>query len=92
MSDKLATRLCCTVFFVGIANFAAFAIVASILGGDAVNGKVQDGHFYLGSHGRYTEVSQATYDYSRAHTHSVWVTHPLAIFAAFAATRIGKKK
>ena len=92
MSDKLATRLCCVVFFVSIANFAAFAIVAAILGGDAVSGKIQDGHFYLGSHGKYTEVSQATYDYSRLHTHSVWVTHPLAILAVFAATRIGKKK
>jgi hypothetical protein len=32
-----------------------------VFGGDALGGKVEDGHFYLGSHGRYTEVSRPGY-------------------------------
>ena len=62
---------------VGMLNFASFMIAALILGGDAVNGKSDGQKYYLGSHGRYTEASQSTFEYSRLHTHSVWITHPL---------------
>ena len=44
-----------------------------------MNGKAQAGRFYLASHGKYTEVSRRTWTYSKFHTISVWITHPLAI-------------
>src|SRR5439155_26242840 len=90
MSNKTLKRICMGVFFAGLANFTAFWIAAVILGGDAEGGRIQDGRYYLSIHGRLTEVSRGTYFYSRAHTHSVWITHPLAILAALAASRIGK--
>lgn len=68
---------------IGILNFACYVIVASILGGDAVNGKTEGGRFYLCEHGRYTEVSESVFEYSRIHTYCVWVTHPLAMFGCF---------
>lgn len=46
-------------------------------GGDALNGFVRDGHYYISSHGVTTEVSKATWDWSRFHSLSIFVTHPL---------------
>jgi hypothetical protein len=56
-------------------NFAAFIIINICIGGDAINGHVKDGHYFLGSHGRYTEVSRAVWTYSYYHTISMWITH-----------------
>lgn len=44
-----------------IISFLVFWITAVIFGGDAVNGKIEDGRFYFGSHGEYTEVSRTAY-------------------------------
>lgn len=92
MSQKTLQKICVTIFFLGLANFAMFLIGAVILGGDAVSGKVEDGHYYLSNHGRLTEVSRGAYIYSRTHTLSVWVTHPLAILAVIAERRMNKNE
>lgn len=71
------------VFVVAVLNFVAFAVAAATLGGDAVNGKVQDGRYYLASHGKLTEVSHAVFTYSRIHCYTLFVTHPLALVFGF---------
>lgn len=71
-----------TLFFIAILNFMTFWIVALVIGGDAVSGKVLGGHYYVSSHGKLTEVSPRVWHYSRAHTISVWVTHPVGILGA----------
>jgi hypothetical protein len=90
MSQRMLQKICITICSLGAASFAAFWIVAVILGGDAASGRVEDGHYYLSSHGRLTEVSRGTFLYSRVHTYSIWITHPLAIVAAIAATCMKK--
>ena len=50
------------------------------LGGDAINGYIRDGHYFLGSHGSYTEVSSSVWTYSYYHSISTSVTH-LLVFA-----------
>lgn len=60
-------------------NFAVFWFIAFDLGGDAFNGKYEDGHYYLADHGRITEVSKQIWWYSRVHAISVFFTHPLAL-------------
>jgi hypothetical protein len=90
MKSQTLKLICKTIFFLGLANFAVFVAVALRLGGDAVNGKVEDGRYFVSSHGKDTEVSRETYLYSRTHARSVWITHPLALLAAFAAARIDK--
>jgi len=77
---------------VGMLNFASFWIAALILGGDAVNGKTDGQRYFLGSHGRYTEVSQSTFEYSNFHTHSVWITHPLAFVGGFILVWLKQKE
>ena len=66
---------------VGILNFLAFGIIATYLGGDAVNGRSENGRYFLSNHGKETEVSQGVFNYSRIHVYSVWITHPLAILS-----------
>ena len=67
---------------VGFANFVWFFIESVNLGGDALNGFVRDGRYFVVSHGVATEVSRATWDWSRFHASSVLVTHPLALLGA----------
>ncbi len=59
-------RRACQIFcVVGILNFLVFVAIVSYLGGDAVNGKIEAGRYYLfgvrGEAGRkmYTEVSES---------------------------------
>jgi hypothetical protein len=48
-------------------------------GGDALNGKIEDGRYYLGSHGHYTEVSVGKYQFSRCQTVSNMIILPIVI-------------
>ena len=66
-----------------VVNFLVFAIISSIHGGDALTGKIEDGHHYLRYRGQYTEVSAAVFQYSRLQALSLFITFPLGIFAAF---------
>jgi hypothetical protein len=79
---------CAILLGIAIVNFLAFIIVAAFLGGDAVNGMMKDGHYYLAQHGRYTEVPRAVFDYSRHHVYSLIVTHPAGMAAAWYLGRI----
>lgn len=69
---------------VGAANFIALSIGEDALGGNAINGKVEGGRFYVGSHGKFTEVTRRQFEHSRWHCRSVWFTHPLAMFCMLA--------
>jgi hypothetical protein len=68
-----------TIIALCLLNFGAFMIIGESLGGDAANGKVIDGHCFLGNHGRFTEVSYEVYRYSMWHARSLWLTHPLML-------------
>lgn len=89
--------VCRVILGIGLLNFAIFVAGALYLGGDAVNGKIEGGHYYLFGVARgtgmkgYTEVSQAVFDYSRWHAYSVFVTWPLALLAAIAENRSKKR-
>jgi hypothetical protein len=79
-------------FYLAIINFGIFAIFALYLGGDAVNGKIYNGHYFLGNHGRYTEVAKIVFDYSKWHVYSVWLTMPIAIVSRILFDRNKVKK
>jgi hypothetical protein len=91
-------RVCNLVVAVGMLNFVIFAAGALYLGGDAVNGKVEGGRYYLfgvrTESGRkvYMEVSKSVFAYSRWHVYSIFVTWPLVMAAAFASNRYHKKR
>ncbi|HTT04564.1 MAG TPA: hypothetical protein VMF64_04695 [Steroidobacteraceae bacterium] len=62
-----------------LVNFGAFVIGAEYLHGDALNGHVAAGHYFLSWHGTDTEVSRAVFTYSRDHAISMLCTHAAAI-------------
>lgn len=80
------------LFALAFLNFVVFVGVTFALGGDAINGTSGDGHYYLGSHGKYTEVSQGVFRYSEAHTLSLFITHPVGIVVAIRARRRFRKR
>jgi len=69
------------IALVAMVNFFAFWYGALIIGGDAINGKEDGGKFFVGDHGKYTEVTEGVYRYSRFHALSLFVTHPLGMVA-----------
>jgi hypothetical protein len=85
--SNLVYRLLPLIAALCLLNFVAFLAIASGIGGDALNGKIVDGHFYLGSHGKFTEVTQAVFDYSRWHARSLFVAHPLGMLLLFITGR-----
>ncbi|MCL4217532.1 MAG: hypothetical protein KJ052_11085 [Candidatus Hydrogenedentes bacterium] len=79
------------LFIIAILNFTAFFIVSLQLGGDAINGKIEDGHYFLASKGNYTEVSPAIFNYSRAHVYSVFATTALLFISAGMEMLVSKR-
>ncbi len=77
---------------VAAVNFLVFAVVALMLGGDAVNGKIEAGRYYLANHGILTEVSYSVFLYSKLHVYSVFVTHPLGMLAGVVLSRTHNKQ
>jgi hypothetical protein len=89
---RTLSKLCPFVMIMGFLNFILFLAGAFYLGGDAVNGKIENGKFYVwgynyhdGTKG-YTEVSRSAFD-SRWHVYSVMTTWPLVILAGFVYKR-----
>jgi hypothetical protein len=58
----------------GMLNFFWF-FAESVSLGTAASGRVVDGHYFLGNHGMYTEVSRDAWEWSRFHSASTFVTH-----------------
>jgi len=56
---------CLSVF--ALVNFVTFWIGAVFLGGAAVNGKVENGRYFLRSHAHLQEVSSSVFLYSGIH-------------------------
>jgi|GEM_PF-6498294 hypothetical protein len=62
---------------IAFVNFFSFMGIDLYLSGSALNGKQENGKFYLGEHGRYKEVSEQVFEYSKIHSYSIFVTHGL---------------
>ena len=78
-SDPAPDVVLNTTFVICVLNFFLFLVVSSVLGGDALAGKIDDGHYFLNSHGTFKEVSRFVYQYSKLHTASLFVTQPVAV-------------
>lgn len=48
-------------------NFLTFVLADMYLGGDALNGYIKAGHYFLCAHGGCTEVSSSVWHYSYWH-------------------------
>lgn len=60
---------------IGVFNFILYLSLWPDIGGTAWHGKIEDGQYFLGHHGVYTEVTEKTWWYSDLHGKSVFVTN-----------------
>jgi len=80
-----------------VVNFLIFVAVAWYLGGDAVNGKMERGRYYLfgvrGENGWkvYTEVSEPVFTYSKWHAYSIFLTWPLLMAGGIVSHLLKKR-
>jgi hypothetical protein len=93
--QRFLPRLFFTLVIVGVLDLALFLAGAFYLGGDAVNGKIEAGRYYVWGyrHGAkgYVEVSHGAFYYSKWHAYSVMVTWPLMILAGVMYERIRRR-
>jgi hypothetical protein len=54
--------------FVALLNFIVFWVIAVCVGGDALNGYMHDGRYFICAHGACHEVSKDFWTYSYWHT------------------------
>lgn len=96
LTRRWLSRSCATVVVVGILNFLLLIAGTFFIGGDAINGKTENGRFYVwGYHNgskQFTEVSRSTFEYSRWHCYTVFATWPLVILAGLALSRIPREE
>lgn len=89
-------RLSTWFLFGGLANLLISLIVSLLIGGDAINGKIENGHFYLfGGYVKgvkeYTEVGQALFEYSKWHAYSCIALAPFMVIAGGMRQKLKKR-
>jgi hypothetical protein len=72
-------------------DFAAFVLVSIFIGGDAINGHILDGYYFVCMHDRCHEVAKAVFEYSRWHAISLFVSFPLAFLLSWLASQPKEK-
>lgn len=80
-------RIMAVVGGAAIVNFVSFFVIALCIGGDALNGGVENRTYYLRNHRLVTEVDPSVYWYSYIHGVSVIVTHA-SVFVALIVLRM----
>lgn len=76
------------IFVVLTINFVVWAISSAILGGEALDGKILDGRFFLHARSGYTEVSAATFAFSRNYAVVTVALGPLCLLAVTISKQI----
>lgn len=94
MDRRKRNRILLWIIFVGLANLTAYTVIYWYLGGDARNGEVRDGSYYVRGHFIHTpegilshEVARATWIYSYIHSISIWATHAAVLVSMFILAR-----
>ena len=90
--SDLSSRTLWAVFVVGMVNFTIYMLIGYKLGGDAVNGYATNGRYFLSNHGIHTETTHWIFIYSKVHTYSLFITHPLAILSVLVLNSRRSKK
>jgi hypothetical protein len=73
-------RFACIFVCLTLVNVSAWFIHDHLIGGNAGIGKIENGKYYVGSHGHYTEVSREAFQFSRWHEASAVMMFLIAMF------------
>jgi hypothetical protein len=67
---------------IGVLTFLTFFAVSFLIGGEAGNGWIENGRYFLRGHGgEPVEVTAALFTFSRVHAFAVLLTFPPALLA-----------
>ena len=81
------------IIILGLANFVSYTVMYWYLQGDAKNGAVEDGKYYVRGHfihattGEKSEVGRGLWIYSYVHSISIWPTVGAVLVAMFILAR-----
>jgi hypothetical protein len=81
-----------TLFATAVITFAAFIVVDFSMGGSALAGKVENGHFYVADHGKYSQVSERAWMFNRSCEEVMWSVFPLSVIGYVAISFYEKRK
>lgn len=79
--QRVLAVLALGVALLAVVNFFTFMAECSRLGGDAMNGSVECGQYFVAEHGHRTEVSREDWIRNLWHGRSLVITHPLGMLA-----------
>ena len=82
-------RLCWWVVWIVVINWMSCAIIATAIGGDGWGVPVENGRYFVESHGTRTEVSKTTYYYTKVHLAVSFALAPLLLIAGVTAALLG---
>ena len=68
-------------------NFFVFFLTSFLIGGSGSIGKIQHGKYYVANHGKYTEVSQTMFEFSRIHSTFSIITLVTALLVVLLSCR-----
>ena len=81
MPRRRRNKVLIAIIGTGLLNFLAYTIIYAMIGGDAKNGWIDKGQYFLRGHflrlgveGHATQVSQSVWIYSYVHSISIWPT------------------
>src|SRR5690242_11639391 len=74
---------------VAMTNFVIFWVVAVYMGGDALNGFIKEGHYFIYAHGACREVAKSFWTYSYWHAISAMCGIVLVFIAAAVLVNTG---
>lgn len=93
MTRRARNRLCILTIFLGLGNFLVYTATYAWIGGDAFNGQVRDGVYYVRGHhlrvpgGELREVPRGVWIYSYLHSMSIAPTAAAVIVALLILAR-----
>ena len=69
-------RLTRALLLLALADFLAYAIFSVAIGGDAADGVVREGRYFVSNHGALTEVGRGVWVLNRAQGYSLFALWP----------------
>lgn len=93
MDRRSRTKVCVWLILLGLGNFLAYGVGYALIGGDAPNGAVRAGQYFVRGHfihylsGQEQEVSRGVWIYSYIHSISIWPSIAIVLLALFALAR-----
>ena len=67
---------------IGLGNYVLYALMSYLAGGDALHGRILDGHYFIAAGGGLVQVSRLLFLFSRWEAYSLIATFPLGLLCA----------